>query len=454
MKLLDVLNSPWAIVPDKLDEIRDVYLTRLNNEKVDLKALEAELGRPLGSQLEASVVNGVAVIPIEGVIAKRMNMFSNISGGTSLDLVENAFHKALDNEDVHTIALHIDSPGGTVAGTQEFAQLVFNSRSEKRIVAVVDGLMASAALWIGTAASEVFITGDTSQVGSIGVIATHVDISEKNKMEGISTTEITSGKFKAITSENRPLSEEGHKVIQSHVDELFSIFVRDVAEFRDIEVDVLLDGIADGRMFIGQKAIKNGLVDGVQPFRSLITQLASENGDSLSVTANSNEEGDLDMEAKAFSSVADLQAVYPDLVNEIKSEANIEGIATGKKEELERIKAVESNALEGHESLIEKLKFDGVTSGAEAAQAVLNAEKKITAQAKTDLDEGATEPAPQVSDATSDRDVDLESMSITERAECMWDTNADKVRDIYLSKEQFVAFYEADSEGMLKIKNG
>lgn len=78
MKLLDVINSPWAIVPDKLNEIRDVYLSRLNKEKIDLKALQEELGRPLGSQLEESIVDGVSIIPIEGVIAKKMNMLSLI----------------------------------------------------------------------------------------------------------------------------------------------------------------------------------------------------------------------------------------------------------------------------------------------------------------------------------------------------------------------------------------
>ena len=459
MKLLDVINSPWAIIPDKLNEIRDVYLSRLNKEKIDLKALQEELGRPLGSQLEESIVDGVSIIPIEGVIAKKMNMFSNVSGGTSIDIVENAFVRALNNDDVHTILLQIDSQGGTVAGTQEFASLVYQSRDQKRIISVVDGMMASAALWIGVAAHEVFISGDTAQVGSIGVVATHVDVSERDKMEGVKTTEIASGKFKAIASEHKPLTEEARDVIQDQVDELFSIFVRDVAEFRDMEVEALLDGIADGRIFIGQKAVKTGLVDGVQPFRSLLTQLVNENGVSPTPIASINiDEGDSmpnqGESTTAISTVADLSGAYPDLVKQIKEESHNDSYAKGRQDELDRIQAVQTQLLSGHEALIETLKFDGKTTGPEAAVAVLEAEKRDGDKAKESLVSGSIEALPPVIDAPQDKKADYSSMSVEDKAKAMWDDNADQVQDIYPSQENFLAYLEATTAGKAMLKTG
>ncbi len=461
MKLLDVINSPWAIMPDKLNEIKAVYLSRLNKEKVDLKALKEELGRPLGSQLEEELVNGVAIIPIEGVIAKRMNMFSNVSGGTSIDMVENAFIRALNNNDIHTIMLHIDSQGGTVAGTQEFANLVYQSRDQKRIVTAVDGVMASAALWIGVASQEVYITGETAQVGSIGVIATHIDVSERDKMEGIKTTEITSGKFKAIASEHKALTDEARDVIQNQVDELFSIFVRDVAEYRDMEVDVLLDGIADGRIFIGQKAVASGLVDGVQPFRSLLTQLVNENGDSpqLSAFINGEHKGDSDMPnqvdqtSSAINSTDELLNTYPELVKEIREQAYSSGLDEGKKEELDRIKSVEAQSLSGHEELIKSLKFDGKTTGPEAAVAVLEAERQDGNKAKESLESGSVEVLPPVVEPEKAKN-DYGSMAVEDRAKAMWDDNHEQVRDIYPSQENFLAYLEATTTGKAMLKTG
>jgi len=314
-------------------------------------------------------------------------------------------------------------------------------------------------LWIGVAAHEVFISGDTAQVGSIGVVATHVDVSERDKMEGVKTTEIASGKFKAITSEHKALTEEARDVIQNQVDELFSIFVRDVAEFRDMEVEALLDGIADGRIFIGQKAVKTGLVDGVQPFRSLLTQLVNENGVSPTPIASMNiDEGDSmpnqGESTTAISTVADLSGAYPDLVKQIKDESHNDSYAKGRQDELDRIHAVQTQLLPGHEALIETLKFDGKTTGPEAAVAVLEAEKRDGDKAKESLVSGSIEALPPVIDAPQDKKTDYSSMSVEDKAKAMWDDNADQVQDIYPSQENFLAYLEATTTGKAMLKTG
>ena len=84
MRLIDIINAPWAITPEMLDEIQAIYAPHLRGEKIDLNGLEARLGQPLNNEPKAyEVVDGVAVLPIDGVIAKRMNLFTKISGGTS-----------------------------------------------------------------------------------------------------------------------------------------------------------------------------------------------------------------------------------------------------------------------------------------------------------------------------------------------------------------------------------
>jgi signal peptide peptidase SppA len=274
MRLLDVLNAPWAIVPEKLLEIREVYLTHLRGEQIDLREVEARLGRPLDNKPKSyDVLDGVAVLSVEGVIAKRMNLFMEISGGVSAQLLERDFKAALDDREAHSILLHVDSPGGTVDGTQELARLIREARGQKPIVALIEGMGASAAYWLASAAERVFITGDTTQVGSIGVVATHTDFSAAEEKRGIKVTEITAGKYKRIASQHRPLSEEGRATIQEQVDHIYSVFVEEVAQNRGTNVETVLANMADGRIFLGRQAIEAGLVDGVRTLDGLIAEL-------------------------------------------------------------------------------------------------------------------------------------------------------------------------------------
>src|SRR3972149_505251 len=101
MRLIDIITSPWAIQPEKLVEIRGIYETHLRGEKIDIKAVEARIGKPLNNQPQGyEVIDGVAVIPVDGVIAKRMNLFTQISGGVSTDLLARDL-KAAINRPIH-----------------------------------------------------------------------------------------------------------------------------------------------------------------------------------------------------------------------------------------------------------------------------------------------------------------------------------------------------------------
>lgn len=274
MKIIDVLTSPWAIVPAKLFEIQEIYRTHLRGDKIDIEAIEAKTGAPLKNETKAyQVINDTAVIPIQGVIAKKMNMFARISGGVSTQLVGNDIKDALADDSIKSILLDIDSPGGTVDGTQELADIVFAGREKKPIVAYSDGMIASAAYWIGSAADKIYISGDTIDIGSIGVVASHVDYSGYEKQIGVKTTEIYAGKYKRIDSYYKPLTKEGKQYIQDQVDYLYSIFVDQIAKHKGVSSDTVLKNMADGKIFIGKQAVTAGLVDGVSTFDRLINNV-------------------------------------------------------------------------------------------------------------------------------------------------------------------------------------
>jgi len=282
MRILEIITSPWAIIPAQLIEMQTVYLTHTRGEKIDLAAIEARIGRPLNNETKAYDVtdNGTAIVYLDGVISKRMNFFQKISGGVSSQLVTKDFMDAMANPQVKSIVLYIDSPGGSVDGTQDLAQTVFSARGQgKPIIAFTDGMMASGAYWIGAAAERVYISNDTTMVGSIGVVARHIDVSKAEEQMGIKTTEITAGRYKRIASEYAPLGESGRQSIQDALDYIYSVFANDISKFRGLSAEPVKDGKgetipwADGRIFNGKEAIDAGLVDGVSTWTDLISKI-------------------------------------------------------------------------------------------------------------------------------------------------------------------------------------
>lgn len=284
MRLLDVINSPWAILPAQLKEIQNIYITHLRGEKIDIKGIEARLGKPLKNEPKSYEIFGnVAVISLDGVIAQKMNMFTEISGGVSTELIAKDLQEVIKDESIKAVILSIDSSGGTPSGIPELANQVFEARKQKRIIAFTSNIMASAAYWIGAAADAVVISSDVVQVGSIGVVATHTDVSKSEEMQGIKTTEIVAGKYKRIASQYAPLTQEGRQTIQDHLDYIYSAFVEDVAKFRGVSVDNVLSNMADGRVFIGKQSIDVGLMDGVSTIEKLIEDLNAAGARSIMI---------------------------------------------------------------------------------------------------------------------------------------------------------------------------
>jgi signal peptide peptidase SppA len=394
MKILDVINAPWAIQPHKLLEIQGIYATHLRGDKIDIKGIEAALGRPLNNQpMGYSVTDGVAVLPINGVISKRMNLMAQISGGTSSELVANDLKAAMNDPAVNAIILQIDSPGGTVDGTETLGNLVRQANAVKPVVAFADGMMASAAYWIGSAASSIYISDSVAQIGSIGVVATHTDISAAEAARGVKTTEITAGKFKRAASQYGALTETGKQTIQDQVDTIYSVFVQAVATNRGVSVDTVLENMADGRVFIGQQAIDAGLVDGVSTLDALIAKL-SQQGAGAVIAARSNAtqqtapladtETSITGEADMPITMQQVLADAPDVAEALRAEGAAASATAAATAERERIQSVFAQSMPGHEALINSFAFDGKTSGAEAAVAILGAEKKLRATALAD----------------------------------------------------------------------
>ena len=426
MKILDILTAPWAIVPEKFKEIIEVYQTHMKGEKIDLDVFKSgiKFERENNDQEDLyDVINGVAVIDIQGILSKKLSFFSRFFGGTSTQAIAESIKVALNDPTVRTILLNVDSPGGSVDGTAELAQLIFESREQKPIIAFTDGMMASAAYWIGAAADKIYISSDTTQTGSIGVIATLVDYSQMFEKAGINVTQIVAGKYKNVGSPYKPLSAEDKKIIQNEVDYIYSVFVNTIAKYRNVSAEHVLSVMATSTpppVFIGKQAIDAGLVDGVSTLDQLLNRLAD--GDSANMLDSMNDEHKQieTKEEEHMFTLKELKDKHPEIYQAVVDETlgseavkekctssfeegKKSGLAEGKEQGLKegaetennRIKDVEAQLMPGHEVLIQELKFDGKTTGPEAAVKVLAAEKKTAADIAAGLEADGIDPVPQ-----------------------------------------------------------
>lgn len=267
---LRTLPLTWAILPSELDRVR-ASIHDVGSERIN-----AFFENPNVSKREKTfrMDGNIAILSIEGIIQPKRDIWSWLFGGAVLEDLTADLKSLLNDNNVEAVILDIDSPGGVVHGIQEFANLVFAGRKIKPVYAVSSSVMASAAYWIGSASEKVFITDESVMTGSIGVVVSHIDISELEKKLGIKTTEITAGKRKRVVSSHAPLTEEGRTELQRQVDHIYGAFTGDVAKFRNVPVATVVSAMADGQIFLGSQGVRAGLVDKIKTSDAILAEIS------------------------------------------------------------------------------------------------------------------------------------------------------------------------------------
>jgi signal peptide peptidase SppA len=204
----------------------------------------------------------VAVIPIRGVIEPGGGFFSMFFGGTSPEFLSAQIAAAVADPNVEAIVLDVDSPGGSVSGVEEVAAEIYAARKVKPITAVSNGMMASAAYFLGSQASEL-IASPSSLTGSIGVYTLHEDDSQLLDNLGVTMTFVYYGENKTAGNSYEPLTDTARGHMQETVDSFGQAFDKAVARGRGVSVDDVSKRFGQGRIFTAQKAVKLGLADRV-----------------------------------------------------------------------------------------------------------------------------------------------------------------------------------------------
>lgn len=274
-----LLGQPWAMLPEALELFLEVVERRLEGrepspaEKAEAVAAAREIGAARRLPAQAAAAGVVAVVPVHGPISSRLHMVQDMSsGGTSAEGIALALRQALAAPNVSAIVLDVDSPGGSVFGIQELADEIAAARGSKPIVAVANGLAASAAYWIAAAADEVVVS-PSSQVGSVGVYAAHDDVSKAAEQKGVRRTFVHAGKYKVEGNPFEPLSDEARSELQRTVDRYHAAFVKSLARGRGVSQAAVRERFGEGRMFGAVEAVERGMADRVGTLEETIGRL-------------------------------------------------------------------------------------------------------------------------------------------------------------------------------------
>lgn len=262
-----MFQARWAITSEALTvmaavAVRDTPGAFLQGE---IEALSARPGRQVDGARVSTIRGQVGLLEIDGPIFPKSTMFSDISGGASLQRIAHELTALVENPAVSGIVLDINSPGGTVAGTNEFAEMVKEASKKKPVWAYVRNQAASAAYWIASAADSITVE-KTASVGSIGVILTAYKYEDDDEVRFVSSV--------SPRKNAGPDTDQGRADLQAHVDELGQIFLNAISENRKISEAVILE--LGGATIIGASAVKAGFADEVGTLESVLAKMQSQ----------------------------------------------------------------------------------------------------------------------------------------------------------------------------------
>jgi signal peptide peptidase SppA len=245
-------NTPLLIQRAKLDVILAVL-----GDRVGWTGPEMAVPIP-ALRVQADPAPGIAVIPIHGSLVRRSLGVDAASGLTSYADIARQLDLALDDPTVQGILLDVDSPGGEAGGVFELGERVRAVNAVKPVWAVAADSAFSAAYAIACGASRLIVSR-TGGVGSIGVIALHVDQSLRDAQDGYRFTAIFAGDRKNDFSPHAPLSDAATARLQAEVNRLYGLFVMHVAGMRGLSEDAVR--ATEAGLFFGPDAIRSGLAD-------------------------------------------------------------------------------------------------------------------------------------------------------------------------------------------------
>lgn len=281
-----LFNQPLLTTPDLLD-----LAVRWANQTLSLNIInlhtagigqgaqmmfddddrEQQAQRREEQRLKVIAETGIEVIPVSGVLVSRGSHLAACETMTSYEDLRRSLSRAVADPLVERIVLDIDSPGGSAVGAFELAADIRAATAIKPITALVNFMAYSGAYLLAAACSEIVVS-QTSGVGSIGVIASHMDRSKMEEGMGVKVTTVYAGAHKNDLSPHEPLTAQSLQVLNELVQDSYQMFTQQVADYRHLDVAKVI--ATEAACYRGAKAIAMGLADRMQAPQQALDQLS------------------------------------------------------------------------------------------------------------------------------------------------------------------------------------
>ena len=446
------ISKYWAIDPDSLKSLCHIK---------DFESLSVRSEKHLNNTRTVSIRDGTAIIPIQGPIAARSDIFTFLMGGTSLSDLAKDFQTALEDDQVQAILFDIDSPGGVALGPSEMAEIIFNARGKKPIWSYVGRNCSSAAYWIASA-TEKIIANPSALLGSIGVVTT-IPVQEEPDSEGYKNIEIVSSN--ANKKRPDPRTDEGMAEIKRELDDLESQFIGSVARFRGTTVDSVKNDFGQGGVLIGKNAVLSGMADEIGSYEETLAKLNQKFSTTKKINFMSKET----IERSAIT--ADfIKSEFPDIAeklakensDKIKTETKDSAFAEGKKagfaegikSERERILAIEEAALSGHEDLVAQAKKDGDMTAEKLALQIIAKEKQRGGKYLESIKEAEKEipkVEPNIEASMQSKSKVDSNAPLEERTKAEWQNDSKLRTEFDNDYDSYFSYKKACEAGQIKI---
>ncbi len=413
-------NDAWAIMPSSLDNISSKVLAGVNDPVLTEGVAEGSDGASyvaakaaFMSQFEEQLrvdENGTGYLCIDGPMMINPGPYERMAlGAADMGRIGELVRIAAGEEEITSLVIEINSPGGTVVGTPELASAIreFNA-SGKKSIAFTSSLMASAAYWVGSQCSKVVCT-ESAIVGSVGVIRAHVDLTEARAQAGVKVEVFRGGANKVAGAYSTEINDEQRELIQEGIDEKHMEFQEVVRASRNIDVSML-----DGRTFYGKQAAENGFADSV--VASFASLSSANDYDDYMTESEELSEGEVDNSRKDMSIPAENNESAP--VAEIaEGEVAIsEAVAT---EQAEEFASLENTADDSAEEIATETAEEVVEEevAEESEEVVEEPVEAADEEEKEESDEEKEEEAEEVEAEESDEEKEESDEEEVEEAE-------------------------------------
>lgn len=282
-----LLNEPLWLHPSKAAIIYNLIATR---EGLGLLTVDVPRGTPESTRFVGEwpasqepgntrstepfklTKSGVGVITMTGTLVNRGAWVGSYSGQTSYEGVKHQLARVARDGRVKSVILDIDSPGGEANGALETAAAVRSVAAHKPVIAVANGMAASAAYALASGATKIIVS-PSGVAGSIGTVLLHLDFSRQLDKEGVTPTFLYAGSRKIDGNPLHPLGDTAMATLQGEVDRYYELFLETVAAGRGRRTPIKAARETEGRTYIGREAIDARLADDVGTFEEVLSDL-------------------------------------------------------------------------------------------------------------------------------------------------------------------------------------